>query len=334
MRKLIWATLLLAAAWAGWWLVGSTAKERALLAWLAERRAAGWIAETESLNVRGFPSRFDTRITGLELADPGASWAWSAPEFEILALSYRPNRFIAVWPHSQVWSGPSGSVRITSEDMRGSVAFVPSTALALDSLTVDIRDLALQGSGWSAALDSALFATRRAMDEPPEEHAHDLALTIRNLEMPPFWKAVVNRAGNLPDVFSDAALEVTLRYDRDWDRLAVEEGAPLLQSFRLDKLRLVWGDLQLDVLGDVTIDARGFFEGELQLRAKNWQDILQVFEDAGSLTPEMAGLLRQGLGVLAMLSGDPRTLNAPLAFHDGEASLGPIPIGPAPRLIR
>ncbi len=331
MRKLLWAVVFAAAAWSTWWFIGSTAKERALTAWLAERSAAGWIASTESLNVTGFPNRFDTKITGLNLADPSQGWAWLAPNFEILALSYRPNHIIAIWPHEQSWSTPNGTTRMTSEDMRGSVKFVPSTALALDETTIDIKGLELKGPDWSAGLESAIFATRQSA---ADANAHDLAFTAKNLAMPPFWQAIIDRAGNLPSVFSDAEIETTMFFDRPWDRFALETRPPLLTGFDLSKLRLLWGELQLDAKGDIKIDAQGYFVGELQLRAKNWQDILQMFVDSGALGADNADLIRSGLNILAMLSGDPRTLNAPLTFSDGQAHIGPVWIGYAPRLVR
>ncbi len=331
MRQLLWAVLIAAAAWSAYWFVGSTAKERALLAWLDDRQAAGWIATTETMKVTGFPNRFDTKITGLELADPSQGWAWSAPNFEIHALSYKPNHIIAIWPHEQSWSTPNGTTKITSQDMRGSVKFVPSTALVLDETTIDIKGLQLKGPDWSAGLESAIFATRQSA---AGENAHDLAFSAKNLAMPPFWQAIVNRAGNLPTVFSDAEIETTMFFDRPWDRFALETHRPLLTSFDLTKLRLLWGELQLDAKGNIKIDAQGYFVGELQLRVKNWQDILQMYVDSGALSVGNADLIRSGLNVVAMLSGDPRTLNAPLTFADGEARIGPVWIGSAPRLVR
>jgi hypothetical protein len=334
MRKLLWAVLIAAAAWSAWWIIGSTIKERAILGWLEERRATGWVASTGSLNVVGYPNRFDTRITDIELADPAQGWAWSAPEFEILALSYQPNKVIAIWPQEQSWSNPFGTVRILSEDMRGSIAFRPSTALELDALTVDIKGLKLAGPGWDAGLESGIVATRRATDAASTDFAHDLAITARNVTLPDTWQALADRSGALPEIFSEAALETTLRFDRAWDRHAIESRSPLLTGFHLDKLRLNWGDLQLDAQGDITIDDQGYFAGELQFRARNWRDVLQVLVDSGALSTEVGGLIRRGLGLLAGLSGDPRTIDATMTFADGGAYIGPIRVGFAPRLAR
>ncbi|WP_439117971.1 DUF2125 domain-containing protein, partial [Nereida ignava] len=87
MRWIIGACLAAAVLWAGYWFVGSTAAERGAKAWFADRSAQGWVADYDSIETRGFPSRFDTTINALELADPRTGWAWSAPFFQVFALS-------------------------------------------------------------------------------------------------------------------------------------------------------------------------------------------------------------------------------------------------------
>ena len=47
--------------------------------WLAERRAAGWVAEAEDVRVRGFPNRVDTVVTDLDLSDPAGGLVLAAP---------------------------------------------------------------------------------------------------------------------------------------------------------------------------------------------------------------------------------------------------------------
>ena len=45
--------------------------------------------------MRGYPSRIDTVVSGLDLADPRAGWSWHADEFQILQLAYRPHHVAA-----------------------------------------------------------------------------------------------------------------------------------------------------------------------------------------------------------------------------------------------
>ena len=82
------------ALWGGYWFIGSAGFEKGLAAWFDERRSAGWVADYSDIKTRGFPNRFDTTISDLELADTRAGLAWSAPFFQIFTLSYRPNHIV------------------------------------------------------------------------------------------------------------------------------------------------------------------------------------------------------------------------------------------------
>ncbi len=73
-------------------------------------------------------------------------------------------------------------------------------------------------------------------------------------------------------------------------------------------------------------------EGRIALRATNWREMLRIARTAGVLPEAIAGTVERGLGLLAGLSGNPETLDAPLTFAGGRVAFGPIPLGAAPRL--
>jgi hypothetical protein len=52
----------------------------------------------------------------------------------------------------------------------------------------------------------------------------------------------------------------------------------------------------------------------------------------GWVTQDQAGVLARGFASLAQAGGDPDVLTLPLRARDGRLSLGPVPLGPAPRL--
>ena len=99
-------------------------------------------------------------------------------------------------------------------------------------------------------------------------------------------------------------------------------------------LALTWGKLDLRGRGTLAVDEDGFAEGRLDLRARNWEQMLDVAEASGALDPTLAGAARAGLGLIARLAGDRDALDVPLDFSGGMARLGPIPLGPAPRLAQ
>jgi hypothetical protein len=108
----------------------------------------------------------------------------------------------------------------------------------------------------------------------------------------------------------------------------------VLERVSIRDMRLLWGSLDLRARGELTTDARGYAEGRLDLRARNWREMLRVAVNAGMIGENMAGAVETGLGLLARLSSDRNTIEVPLAFQNGETRLGPIVIGEAPRLAR
>jgi hypothetical protein len=350
MRLLLAMLVLLALAtlgWTGWWFYQADAREQAVRAWLAERRAAGWEAEAAELQVSGFPYRFDTEVTGLGLADPAAGWSWAAPRFQFVSLAYRPQHIIADWPGEQVFATPFETVRVASDVLRGSVVFDPLPRLPLDRATVEVRGMTLAGDrGWQATVTRALFALRRAPapetipeaipEAIPDAVAYDVSLTAEGLRLPEAWTARLDRAGTLPEALEAAGIDATVLYDRPWDRTTVEGENPAVVAIRIREARFGWGRLDLRGSGTLRPDAEGFAEGEIALRARNWRDMLDAAEGAGALGGAfggaISGALRGGLGLLAQLSGDPEVLELPLTFAGGRTRLGPIALGPAPVL--
>ena len=318
MRILLAIVILAAAAWSGFWWFNASSRERALTRWLEERRADGWQAEAADIRVNGFPNRVDVLIDDLRLADPEAGWSWHAEGFQILSLAWKPQQFIVALPGEQVVATPYETVTATSELLRGSVAFRPNPRLELDHSTFEIEGMAMTSDlGWSAGIGKAIVATRQTGGTP---FAHDVAFNAESLVLPEGLTGAARDV--LPAAVGPVALDTTLAFDRPWDRSTVE----------VRKLALEWGELDLSGSGDLTADADGLAEGRIDLRARNWRTMLDVAEASGALNPTVASAVRAGLGLLAGFGGDAETLSVPLDFADGRTRLGPIPLGPAPRL--
>ena len=328
MRILLAIVILAAAGWSGFWWFNASSRERALTRWLEERRADGWQAEAADMRVTGFPNRVDVLIDDLRLADPEAGWSWHAEGFQILSLAWKPHQFIVALPGEQVVATPYETVTATSELLRGSVAFRPNPRLELDHSTFEIEGMAMTSDlGWSAGIGKAILATRQTGGTP---FAHDVAFNAESLVLPEGLTGAARDV--LPAAVGPVALDTTLAFDRPWDRSTVEGDNPRLDGVEVRKLALEWGELDLSGSGDLVADAEGLAEGRLDLRARNWRTMLDVAEASGALNPTVASAVRAGLGLLAGFGGDAETLSVPLDFGDGVTRLGPIPLGPAPRL--
>jgi len=330
MRAMLIAILAAAALWSGWWYIGARGLDGDLRAWLDGRADAGWVANYTDIAVQGFPNRFDSTITGLELADPATGVAWTAPTFQILRLSYDADHVIAVWPGQQSLASPHQRITIDSAEARASVVFRPGSDFELDRLSAIARDLRLNSNaGWSAELAEGRLATR-----PSEATPGHTDLAIEATRLRPASPALAQLAAMdiLPGVIDRLRIDATLGFDAPWDRAAVETRRPAITALELDKAELVWGQAEIWAAGELSFDRAGLASGSVTVKAKNWRDLLQVAVASGWLPQAMAETLEQGLGLLAGLSGSSKTPDAPLTFRRGKVSFGPIPLGSLPPL--
>lgn len=330
MRLLLLIVAGLALAWSGYWMAGARGVERGLTGWLDDRAAAGWVANYAGVETRGYPNRFDTTVTALELADPATGVAWSAPFFQILRLSYEPNHLIAVWPETQTIASPHQRVTVGTGRARASLVFVPGTDHALDRLTAVFEDVALaSNAGWTATLDEARLATRQTA---AVRNSVDVGFEAIALEPGGTTLARLADAGLLPGTFERLKIDARLDFDAPWDARAVEARRPAITAIELELLQAKWGKLDLWMAGEVTLDAEGRATGSITVKARNWREMLALGVAAGWIPESIAPTLESGLEILASLSGSPRTLDAPLDFDRGKVSFGPIPLGEAPRI--
>jgi hypothetical protein len=330
MRTLTAVVIIAALAWGVYWYVGASAVENGLRNWIEQRRTEGWLAEYTTLNTRGFPHRFDTTITDLELADPRSAMAWSMPSLRVISLSYRPNHIIAIWPKEQIFASPWQKITMTSDDMRASLVFEPGTALTLQRSSFVLGNVSLSSSlGWTASLESGEFHTRQTVGV---ENAHDIYFEARNLRPSDGILAALDPARALPDVFTSLKIDGTVAFDAPWDRTAIERRRPQPTALKLRLAQASWGALELKATGDLEVRADGTPEGQIMIKAVNWREMLQIGVSTGLVPENLSMGLERALEVLAGMSGSPKTLDAPLAFRNGRVFLGPIPLGPAPRL--
>ncbi len=329
MRYLLVICGVAAVLWSGYWVIGSRAVEAGLRDWLDARAADGWMAEYSDLRTVGFPNRFDTTITDLELADPATGLAWSAPFVQILQLSYEPDHIIAAWPQTQTFASPYQRVTVGSDQIRASAVFRPGTDLELDHSSFVLKNLVLtSNAGWSAEVTGGLFATRRAATG---QNAHDIGFDVKDVRPADALLTRLDPAGLLPRGIERLRIDATLGFDAPWDRHAIESERPAITDIDLNLLQANWGKLDLWAAGTLSVDANGVPTGSITVRARNWREMLQIGVAAGWVPEDIADTLESGLGLIASLAGNPKELDVPLSFARGRVSLGPIPLGPAPR---
>jgi hypothetical protein len=322
--------LVAAAAWSAYWYVAAREARAGFESWFAARRAEGWQAEYASLSVQGYPNRVDTTFDAPALADPETGLAWSAPWFQIFALSYKPNHIIAAWPETQVLSTPDTRYDIASTDMRASLVMAPETTLPLERSNLVAGAMTITpAAGNPTALTGLQLAVNRVATTDAD---YRLAINADGLAPPAPRGLAIAGDNPLPTTLDTLRADLTISFDRPWDITALERARPQPTRIRLKLAEAKWGGLELMLAGTLDIDASGRPTGRLTVKAKNWRDMLAVLHGMGWLSDLWATRLEQGLSLAAQLSGNPNSLDLPLDFSAGSVSLGPISLGDAPVL--
>lgn len=331
MRLLLIIICSASALWGGYWYIGQSALETHLGAWFDQQRDAGWQADYSDLNTRGFPNRFDTTLTDIALADPNSGLVWSAPFFQILALSYKPHHIIAIWPDSQTLATPFETISITSKNMRASLVFEPGLDLAVQRASIVADEFALQSdAGWTAKSADGQLALRQT---PAATNSYDVSFEAHLLEPASQILNVLDPANILPDHLQVLKIDATGVFDAPWDRHAVEHKRPQLRQLNLNLAQATWGDLDLRLAGNLSIDTVGAPTGTITVNAKNWREMLNIAMASGILPKEYGPMLESGLNAIAGMSGNSSAIEAPISFKNGRIWLGFIPLGPAPQLV-
>ena len=315
--------------WSGLWLAGAELARGAITAWLAERRAEGWLAEAEPVKVTGYPARFELRLEVLDLADPDTGLAWAAPGLRLTSDAWDPLDLHLDWPTDQVIATPEGRVAFTTAGMGARLALAPDPALTLRAAAFELQEGALASTaGWRARLAEARLSAGRI-----EDRADRLALSFTAAEAEPSAPllALLDPRGRLPRMIDRLEIEADVDFDAPWDIHAIDRRRPQPTRIDLSRLAARWGQLELMAAGDLAVDAEGRATGTLQLRAVNWREMLALGQDTGLIPPDLASTLETALALLAAATGRPETLEVPLIFTGGEMFLGPVPLGPAPR---
>ena len=330
MRKLVWITMLVTAAWCAWWITASIGMRASIAAWLETRTAEGWQAETSGITGGGFPGTLRAGLTDLTLADPQAGIAIETAALDISARAWWPGDVSVMLDDGPILlASPLGRSTLTMDGSVMSLNLHPGTALELEAL------------GWTAGAWNLANASGTVVQ------AQDLTLTITQTQGATYEllaqasgfapgdaiRKQLRMANTIPPTFDSLQLKATVTFDTEWDSSALDKRRPQPRNISLHLAEARWGDLKLNFAADLVVDVNGTPEGTLAIQAQNWRAMLDLAEAAGKLSRARRQQSEGILQALAQASGNPKTLDVTLSLGDGAIKLGFIPLLPSPRLL-
>lgn len=326
MRFMLWIIAGLTALYCGYWALAARTLRSEAEATLAAMRAEG-TGDAEALQVGGFPARFDVTLGAPRLTSPDGVYGWAAPELKLYALSYHPQHVIAIFPPTQEIRLGRETIAVSSADLSASAVFGLSPMVPLNrAQAVGSSVLLTSDAGWGLAAETA----RAAIREGAEAGAEDIGVELSGLTLTGLPAELVTAGGALPARGERLYLDATLGLDRRLDRAAMVEGLRL-RAAEIRSLSLDWGPAGLSGKGRLTLSDAGVPEGRLDLSVRNWRRVLTLATALGLVRAETAPTVERALAGLAALGGNAEVLTLPLVFAGGRMSLGPVPLGPAPR---
>ena len=324
MRWFMKLLIIAGIGWSGYWFIGANGQEKLLAGWLENSRDNGWIAETEDLNVTGFPNRFDTVISGLDLRGPRGNWQWQADGFQIFALSYQPNHIILAWPGEQVITNQFGSLTLLGEQLRGSIELAANTDLSLERLRIEATNLSAKSSlGWEGAAATANLAL---FQEAANEEQYRLGIDMSGVSIPEEYMEAVRQVGQNTDIISRVYASAFLNLEGEINRAALNNGVPNWSSVDVESVEINWGPATLSMSGRLLPARNGYLDGTLDFQVENWQILFAAFEQISLLPSVQLALIEKAL--IGVSQGD--ILDFSLRFQNGKTYIGPIKIGYAP----
>jgi hypothetical protein len=332
LRKLVVLISLVALVWSAWWGVAALGLQSGLEHWFDMRRDRGWQADAARINVDGYPLSLHARLSDVALADPASGLALQAPFLDLDAPAYWPGYVTLKLPAEPLYlASPEGRTKINTTRATADLRLHPGTALELETLAAQSGPWSLETSQGSLLSAGDLQIAARQEAAAPE--TYQLTIEADALTPGPLLRQSLRLRDSWPVSFDTFAGDLTVTFDRPWDRSALEERRPQPRELRLHRAEAIWGAVALMATGNLSIDAEGIPTGLLTLKVENWEALLNMAQAAGylpeSLRPQAEAMLR----ALAKMSGRTDGLDLDLNLSNGTMALGFVNLGPAPRIL-
>lgn len=332
MGKLIGIVVFFAIIWCGWWAVASTGMQRGIARWLDVRRNLGWQADVSSMEKMGFPMRLHTRMKDIAVADPTTGVAVGMDQMDISVPTY--------WPGYVTVALPQTPITLASPNLRASVT---ATAAVADlrlrpGRSLQLQSLGLKGGDWSVDTAAGSLVGANGIDLNMAQQAADIPvydMRVNAVDLVPgqLPRSFLGLSDDWPVAFDTFTADMTVTFDRLWDRRALERSRPQPRVIDIKLAQFIWGEVELRGTGNLTVDEEGLASGTVTVKAENWPTILDMVGNAGYLPANMRPQAEQMLKGLAQMNGQTTGLDLTITLQAGRMSMGFLPLGRAPRII-
>jgi hypothetical protein len=319
--------LVLIIAWAiGWFWLRSQAV-RGMDAQIEQMRNSGYEVAWKQRQVGGFPFRLGVTLTEARIREP-SGWALAAPRLEAQAPVYALDSWIAAVPEGLTFTRPiGGPVEVRGRLIRASLGELSDSP---PSFSFEGRDLTFApGPGAQPFALSAAESVELHLRAMPEDQG---VVRFR----------VDQGKARLSGLFAQIAGEkpVSMIFEGVFDKAGSFRGSDWASAVRAwtdagGRLSVRQGGVTAGEAligaqsGTLTVGTDGRLRGTLDASLQQAPRALEAMSATGVI-PQEAAEAASAVAQARALGGD--LARATLTFQAGRTTLGPVAIGPAPRV--
>jgi hypothetical protein len=318
--------LVAVAAWTGGWAWMRAEVFRHMDAAASALGRQGYQVDWSRRSLYGFPFRLDLVVDAPRLRET-SGWGLSAPRLKAEAFVFAPNTWVIVAPDGVTLTRRvGGPVVIGAKALRAS----------LSNAGAHPPQVSVEGIGLTFA--PGVGAEPTAITEAAELHIHTKAGPD---DQGAFYLSIVKAKAPGPGLLGDitAGAPVTLTADAIFSHASALKGqgfADALRTWSEGGGQLTVRQLSLEAgpagaearSGTLAIDGSGRLKGALGVTLKQGPRLLTTVAGHTGVTPESA---REAQAILAAhAQGESAAVT--LDFQAGQTTLGPVAVGPSPRV--
>jgi hypothetical protein len=293
--------------------------------------------------MQGFPLWITAVAGRVELGDEEpAPFHWAGPRTTASVRPWSLRRILVSAPgeHRIETLAADGSrtvIPLRAREAQGEIALDPAGRIArIDILLRAVTAQATDGSRWSAerAAVAAVPVGADGLPPPTDPRAREtlrVAVVLENIDLPAEIKGGLGRRIHQ----AEAALSLRGEIPAAQPREALEAWRAAGGTLEVTKLRLVWGEFQIEGTGTLALDDQLQPAGALTARLWGVGNAIDTLVAEGEIRARDGAIAKTVLDTLAKRSeqpGIPPEIEVPLTVQERRVRFGPALIATFPRL--
>jgi hypothetical protein len=314
-------------AWSGFWFWARGEAQSRIDAAVADLQRAGYAVTWKERTLGGYPFRMDVTFTDFSAREP-SGWAITTPRLEAEAFMHAPGHWMVAAPQGLTFVRPvGGPVLVKATNLRASLTNLDKRPPSFSFQAVKPA-FEPQPGAQPFALSSADLVEFHLRPGPDDEGG--------------VFAEVKNGKARLSGLLGSIAGEkpVSLTWNSTLSKMSAFEGKTWPDAVRhwtaaggrmnVREAGLTAGDALVGAkAGALSVGSDGRLSGALDVTLRQAPRALGVMGDTGVIPQPNAEAAR---AVAQARQGPGEAATATITFQAGQTTLGPVAIGPAPKV--